>query len=55
MITFAARNCENYECNRFTFGNALQECYPPEEVKALSIVCCDMLGLDSFDITWAKI
>lgn len=34
---------------------SLQDIYPPEEVKALSmLVCCDMLGLDALDIYMGK-
>lgn len=34
---------------------SLLEIYPPEEVKALSmLICCDMLGLDALDIYMGK-
>lgn len=34
---------------------SLQEIYPPEEIKALSmLICCDMLGLDALDIYMGK-
>lgn len=34
---------------------SLQEIYPPEEAKALSmLICCDMLGLDALDIYMGK-
>lgn len=34
---------------------SLQEIYPPEEIRALSMmVCCDMLGLDALDIYMGK-
>ena len=39
--------------NRITtyIRQSLQDIYPPEEVKALSmLICCDMLGLDALDI-----
>lgn len=43
--------------NRITtyIRQSLQEIYPPEEVKALSmLICCDMLGLDALDIYMGK-
>lgn len=43
--------------NRITayIRQSLQEVYPPEEVKALSmLICCDMLGLDALDIYMGK-
>ena len=43
--------------NRITtyIRQSLQEIYPPEEVKALSMmICCDMLGLDALDIYMGK-
>ena len=34
---------------------SLQEIYPQEEIKALSmLICCDMLGLDALDIYMGK-
>ena len=39
--------------NRITayIRQSLQDIYPPEEVKALSmLICCDMLGVDALDI-----
>ena len=43
--------------NRITtyIRQSLQDIYPPEEVKALSmLICCDMLGLDALDIYMGK-
>ena len=43
--------------NRITayIRHSLQEIYPPEEIKALSmLICCDMLGLDALDIYMGK-
>lgn len=43
--------------NRITtyIRQSLQEIYPSEEVKALSMmICCDMLGLDALDIYMGK-
>ena len=43
--------------NRITayIRQSLLEIYPPEEVKALSmLICCDMLGLDALDIYMGK-
>lgn len=43
--------------NRITtyVRQSLQDIYPPEEAKALSmLVCCDMLGLDALDIYMGK-
>ena len=43
--------------NRITayIRQSLQESYPPEEIKALSmLICCDMLGLDALDIYMGK-
>ncbi|RLT81198.1 peptide chain release factor N(5)-glutamine methyltransferase [Bacteroides acidifaciens] len=43
--------------NRITayIRQSLQEIYPPEEVKVLSmLICCDMLGLDALDIYMGK-
>lgn len=43
--------------NRITsyIRQSLQDIYPPEEVKALSmLICCDMLGLDALDIYVGK-
>ena len=43
--------------NRITtyIRQSLQEIYPPEEAKALSMmICCDMLGLDALDIYMGK-
>ena len=40
--------------NRITtyIRQSLQDIYPPEEVKALSmLICCDMLGLDAVSYT----
>ena len=55
ILTFALRNCENM--NRITtyIRQSLQDIYPPEEAKALSmLICCDMLGLDALDIYMGK-
>lgn len=44
--------------NRITayIRQSLQDIYPPEEVKALSmLICCDMLGWMRLIFTWAKI
>jgi release factor glutamine methyltransferase len=43
--------------NRITayIRQSLQESYPQEEIKALSmLICCDMLGLDALDIYMGK-
>ena len=43
--------------NRITayIRQSLQEIYPQEEIKALSmLICCDMLGLDALDIYMGK-
>ena len=43
--------------NRITtyIRQSLQDIYPPEEVKALSmLICCDMLGVDALDIYMGK-
>lgn len=43
--------------NRITtyIRQSLRDIYPPEEVKALSmLICCDMLGLDALDIYMGK-
>ena len=43
--------------NRITtyIRQSLQDIYPPEEVKALSmLICCDMLGFDALDIYMGK-
>lgn len=43
--------------NRITtyIRQSLKEIYPPEELKALSmLICCDMLGLDALDIYMGK-
>ena len=43
--------------NRITayIHQSLQDIYPPEEVKALSmLICCDMLGVDALDIYMGK-
>ncbi|WP_294472459.1 peptide chain release factor N(5)-glutamine methyltransferase [uncultured Bacteroides sp.] len=43
--------------NRITnyVRQSLQDIYPPEEAKALSmLICCDMLGLDALDIYMGK-
>ena len=43
--------------NRITtyIRQSLQDIYPPEEVRALSmLICCDMLGLDALDIYMGK-
>ena len=43
--------------NRITtyIRQSLQDIYPPEEVKTLSmLICCDMLGLDALDIYMGK-
>lgn len=43
--------------NRITtyIRQSLQDIYPPEEVRALSmLICCDMLGVDALDIYMGK-
>lgn len=43
--------------NRITsyIRQSLQDMYPPEEIRALSmLICCDMLGLDALDIYMGK-
>ena len=43
--------------NRITtyIRQSLQDIYPPEEVRALSmLICCDILGVDALDIYMGK-